>query len=1566
VDFWAAVDLFQFMRLLAAATEDQTLAQAASAVADAGDAMIVRYKGSGALPDESGVSIYFPRNLGLYRQQDRDARYQSDAPELAFWQAFLTLFYNTASTQANILTLQGSLGDISSTSEGALFDLGFGRSTIARATFYVLYQVGNGKSIIVDYAQLDVADQQEAETLWKGQVPWMTNRLSEIPVLVIRSRRDPNVGIVNGKVYVKNGKPVRAQVVFDLTTGESTSVWGFRETASTIMPFELQFQPGNIFHPYWLMLGPGGVIVPTPANRQYDFDTWPFYLIWKTAPPGAYDIVLQIEDMAGNTSTDATIIAVDDSGEGGGIGIQILDPTDDDYDDDGIVNSEDNCLVTPNPDQTDTDGDGVGDVCDLFDDTDTDGDGVVNDEDNCPLLPNPDQIDVDLDGIGDACDLIIDSDGDGIADSADNCPTTYNPDQTDADGDGIGDACDTVLDTDGDGIEDGADNCPTTFNPDQADSDGDGIGDACDTVLDSDGDGIPDSGDNCPFTPNPDQADADGDGTGDACDTAPDSDGDGIPDSGDNCPFVPNPGQEDADGDGMGDACEPVVPPIIGNFVWLDGNANGVQDGGEPGLANITVNLYNSGGSLISSVVTDASGNYLFTGVAAGNYYLQFAAPPGYFISPQNQGGDDTRDSDPSPANGQTVIFSATAGSNNQSIDAGMYQRGSIGDRVWLDANANGLQDGGETGFPDITVMLFTGGESQVGSTTTDANGNYSFTGLPPGAYFLAFAAPGGYVFSPKDAGADDTLDSDAGAGGVTDPFTLLSGNTRNRMDAGLFAGATIGDRVWLDANANGIQDGGESSLNNVTVTLYTGGGALVGSTMAGGGAYSFSGLAPGGYYVVFTLPGGYSFSPANAGGDDTLDSDANPATGQTGTYTLAPGQNDTTVDAGLYQNGSIGDRLWEDLNANGIQDGGEPSAVPAGDPSLTTIELYTGGGALVASQNPNANGSYSFANVAPGNYYVRVIWPPLIEFSPSPQDVGGDDTMDSDPNPATGQTAVSALASGDTNTTVDAGYFFSGGITITDPWEDLDLDGTKEAGEDYLPAGTSTITLYDASDNSVVWSGASGLGFFLWPGTYYGTYTLPAGWQFSPMGPDSDVDATGRTANFVIQSTGGATISAGMRFPDSDGDGIADAVDNCPSTFNPGQQDSDGDGLGDACDPAITVSSLADPGDGVCATGGCTLREAIALANSVPGSAIEFAVTGTITLGGGPLSITANTTIYGPGSGSLTVSGGNITQVFSVSSATAISGMTISNGNTGGGGGGIYNSGSLNMSNCVITSNQAGEGAGIYNVGTVSMSNCSITNNTASGPGGGLRNLGGGQMTVTNSTVSGNTGDAGGGINSDATLLTVSNSTISGNRSTGNFGGAGILINSGTAIITGTTISGNQTLSGAEGRGGGLRMLAGGNLTITNSTISGNQSGPATTAYGGGVLITNGTATITHTTIANNTASGGSVFGGGLGQEGGSVTIRNSIVAANGPDNCGGSIGAQGNNMANDGSCAGFTNNNPMLGPLGNYGGPTQTHALLAGSPAINFGDLAYCVAVDQRGNARDANCDLGSYEFP
>jgi hypothetical protein len=250
-----------------------------------------------------------------------------------------------------------------------------------------------------------------------------------------------------------------------------------------------------------------------------------------------------------------------------------------DRDNDLIVDVEDNCPEKSNPNQLDTDGDGLGDACDTCPkdkDNDKDKDGVCGDVDNCPINANTDQADSDKDGKGNVCDSCPldannDKDKDGVCGDVDNCPDVSNSDQFNQDGDTFGDVCDTCPkdkdnDKDKDSVCGDVDNCPDVANTNQANQDGDTFGDVCDSCPldannDADQDGVCGNVDNCPEVANTDQSNLDGDLLGDLCDTCPldannDADQDGVCGNVDNCPDVANPSQENLDQDGIGDLCD--------------------------------------------------------------------------------------------------------------------------------------------------------------------------------------------------------------------------------------------------------------------------------------------------------------------------------------------------------------------------------------------------------------------------------------------------------------------------------------------------------------------------------------------------------------------------------------------------------------------------------------------------------------------------------------------------------------------------------------------------------------------------------------------------------------------------------------------------------------------------------------------------------------------------------------------------------------------------------------------------------------------------------------------------
>jgi beta-glucanase (GH16 family) len=356
----------------------------------------------------------------------------------------------------------------------------------------------------------------------------------------------------------------------------------------------------------------------------------------------------------------------------------------------------------------------------------------------------------------------------------------------------------------------------------------------------------------------------------------------------------------------------------------------------------------------------------------------------------------------------------------------------------------------------------------------------------------------------------------------------------------------------------------------------------------------------------------------------------------------------------------------------------------------------------------------------------------------------------------------------------------------------------------------------------------------------------------------------------------------------------------------------------------AITVTNLNNSGAG-------SLRQA--MTDIAPGGTITFEpglAGGTLALNSGPLVAAKSVVIDASAAPGIRLDGGGVDRVLIVNA-----GQTVE------------------VAHLVVANGYGFQLAGgILNNGTLTLDHVAVTGNT---------------MT----TDAGDFWQGGGGIYSgDGATLTLIDSTVADNFSGWTGGGIYTFFNTTTTLIR-STVSGNIAADVA----GGLRTL--GNVIIDNSTISGNTS---TTWHGGGAFITDGVATITNSTVTGNNAPGGTaggLFVGTFGPSSATLNIQNTIVANNGDFGCflapfgagAVALNSLGNNVSTDGTCAPVGSDQVVgdagLGLLADNGGPTQTHALLAGSPAIDAANTAVCPATDQRGVARDAACDVGAYEY-
>ncbi len=696
---------------------------------------------------------------------------------------------------------------------------------------------------------------------------------------------------------------------------------------------------------------------------------------------------------------------------------------------------------------------------------------------------------------------------------------------------------------------------------------------------------------------------------------------------------------------------------MIGNLIWTDVNRDGVRQAAEPGVNAVTVDLidlgpdaaFGGGDDTVAATVETRGGRYLFTNVAPGTYVVEVSdlrgrlnafvlvsAPDGVF------------------ATDRSAPFTVNAGDAVLDKDFGYFRADLpvITDSVWLDADRDGVRDHDELGIANVTINLtedlgIEGSDTSLAVATSDANGVFAFSGQVDGDYRLVLtgvngvlagllattpAALNGHAVTVEDldvsgnnfgfntagqlANATNTTPGGPAPQQIEDvvqtenvltydfgyqlrPFVIgddvfedldQSGLPRDAAEPGIagvvvnlrdaqgaliartvtdgngkyyfpvltgdytveIAGenlstdalGALGDRVWLDLNNNGIDDG-EPGIPNVGVVLHdpNAGVALAAAGTDSDGFYRFHSLPPGDYRVAVadsTLPAGLALSGGSnpsvvatipAAGGEVLDLDFG--------YTSHAGT------------GSIGDFVWLDSDGDGFRDTDEPGI------GGVSMHLVDGTGRTVATVNTRG-GYYLFAGLPPAAYRVDVA---DANFGPGGALEGLSPSAGVDP------TAPIAVAAGDFVLDADFGYRGSGALhSIGDVvWRDADRDGVQDAGENGV--ADVTVTLEDADGDVIARTSTDGVGAFAFGGLRSGDYrvdvtdvngvlsdliatTIPAVTGLPVVLAGADVfgvhfgyASTGQLAD-AINTTGGTSISRLVQANDDTFDfGFATAI---------------------------------------------------------------------------------------------------------------------------------------------------------------------------------------------------------------------------------------------------------------------------------------------------------------------------------------------------------------------------------------------------------------------------------------
>ena len=609
----------------------------------------------------------------------------------------------------------------------------------------------------------------------------------------------------------------------------------------------------------------------------------------------------------------------------------------------------------------------------------------------------------------------------------------------------------------------------------------------------------------------------------------------------------------------------------IGNRVYHDTDGNGSFGAGDLGLANVDVNLrwagqdniFGTADDVTYSTTTDAAGNYGFSNLVAGDFRVDIDnadLPTGITtITSSGSGSDVSVGVDPFTTN-------LTSGENDQTVDFGYRGTGSIGDRIFADINGDGILDPIDYGLTNVEITvtwagldgdILTVADNVVYTVTTDSNGNYTVSNLAPGQYSVQVTPgtlPSGYSVPTFD------LDGTGTPNATT--VSLTNGQNREDGDFGYRGTGRIADTVWLDLDNGGTQNGLEPGIGGVTLDLifdtnnngiFDAGDVVVAqTTTAVNGFYEFTGLVPDRYLVRVTDTGSILASATNTFDKDDYGTVANNGLAA---VELSPAENDSGVDFGYRGAASIGDRVWNDLDADGIQDLGEFGAAGI------TVNLYRdlngdgdytdAGEGQIGTTTTGANGAYLYGGLIAGNYIVEVV-PPANSTNTFEKD--------DDVPPLRDNSAKVTLGATETDMAVDFGY--QGSASISDyVWFDANSNGLQDLNEPPIPG----VRVFLDINGNGAWDSAfepsattDGAGIYGITGLIGGSYTarvdvstLPAGYiaTFDRDGSGSP-DATSfvllGTQNLTDVDWGyiGTLAVSGRSYHDRDKNGVFDGTD--------------------------------------------------------------------------------------------------------------------------------------------------------------------------------------------------------------------------------------------------------------------------------------------------------------------------------------------------------------------------------------------------------------------------------------
>ena len=473
---------------------------------------------------------------------------------------------------------------------------------------------------------------------------------------------------------------------------------------------------------------------------------------------------------------------------------------------------------------------------------------------------------------------------------------------------------------------------------------------------------------------------------------------------------------------------------ISGN-IYLDENRDKTKNGDDVNLSGVTVTLVDGSGNVVATTTTDASGNYNFPGLTDGTYTVKVDT------TGKLAGLEQTEDPSGAKNSQSTPITFTRNDPDVTNVNFGYAKDYSIGGNVYRDSNRSESKDATETVFQGVTVNLVDASGNVVATTTTDADGNYSFSKLPAGDYTVKVVKDGAI----KDM--DQTEDPDGTKDNASGKISIGADNpTQTGVNFGYNPNNTIKGSVYRDDNRSSSRDGSEEGYQGQTVQLLDQDGNVVATTTtAADGSYSFEHLPDGTYSVKVVKDGALTDTEQTEDPDGTKDNASEP-------ITLDPTQSvKEGVNFGYVPDYSLSGTIYRDGNRSASHDSNENPYAGV------TVNLLDSAGNVVATTTTDANGGYSFSKLPAGDYRVKVDTTGTLK--------GLDQTEDPDGVADSTSGTISLNNANRTQSGVNFGYIENNSISGT-IFRDEARNGVKDSSDPRFPS--VKVTLLDENGNVV------------------------------------------------------------------------------------------------------------------------------------------------------------------------------------------------------------------------------------------------------------------------------------------------------------------------------------------------------------------------------------------------------------------------------------------------------------------------------------------------------------------